>query len=67
MDSMNIMSWNIRGINNEVARRNLIDLIRASRGDIICLQETKSEEWSGELERFASRLVNFKVVLQPAR
>lgn len=67
MDSINIMSWNIRGINNAVARRNLIELIRDSRGDIICIQETKSEVWTDELEKFVSSLVNYRMTYQPAR
>ena len=67
MESLNIMSWNIRGIGNEVARRNLLDHIRLNRVGIICIQETKKEVWSRDLEIFLDKFVSYKKVFQPAR
>lgn len=44
MMNMKILSWNIRGINNEIARANLGDLIKDTKADVICLQETKCDD-----------------------
>lgn len=39
-----ILSWNIRGINNSIARRNLRNLISANLPAVIFVQETKSAD-----------------------
>ena len=44
---INIISWNIRGLNNSIAARNLRDHIRENRVGIFCVQETKSEKHPG--------------------
>lgn len=44
MNLVRILSWNIRGVNNSVAQRNLRDLVGKSKAGIICVQETKREE-----------------------
>lgn len=42
-NQINFLSWNIRGINNSVALRNLRDQVKSNKVGIFCLQETKSE------------------------
>tara|TARA_B100001093_G_scaffold520056_1_gene612331 strand:- start:1233 stop:2027 length:795 start_codon:yes stop_codon:yes gene_type:complete len=44
-DSMKIASWNVAGIRAMIKKGNLNDLINKCNPDIICLQETKAEEW----------------------
>lgn len=44
MISLKLISWNIRGMNNSVAKRNLQDLVRTNKVDIVCVQETKCED-----------------------
>lgn len=43
MDTLSILCWNIRGINNATARRNLKDLIRDNNPMFVFLQETKCQ------------------------
>ena len=45
MNELRILSWNIRGVNNSIAIKNLKDLVNSSRADIICIQETKISYW----------------------
>lgn len=46
MDSLSIISWNIRGAVDYSHRVNLRKLIQHTRPSMICLQETKCQEWS---------------------
>lgn len=39
-----ILCWNIRGINNSIAKKNLNGLVNTYRPTIIFLQETKCRE-----------------------
>lgn len=41
MDTFTTLSWNIRGINNSTARRNLQSLLRIHNPVVLLLQETK--------------------------
>lgn len=41
-----ILSWNVRGLNETERRTSIKSLISKWRADIVCLQETKFEEWS---------------------
>jgi len=41
-----ILSWNVRGLNDINKRSTIKSLIRKWNPDVICLQETKLEEWS---------------------
>lgn len=40
---ISLLLWNIRGVNNSVARQNLRDLVVTTKASIICLQESKSQ------------------------
>jgi len=46
---MNIISWNIRGLNGRSKQKMLRDLILAEKPDIVLLQETKCT--SEDIER----------------
>ena len=46
MEGINIVSWNVRGVCNDVARANVRKLIRESRANILLLQETKCSSWN---------------------
>lgn len=46
MDELTLLSWNIRGIGNDVARANLKYLIWEIEPLVLMIQETKSKEWS---------------------
>lgn len=64
--SISILSWNIRGLNNSVALRNLRDHITDNRATIFCIQETKIECCpSKQLEDFACSK-GFEIVFQPS-
>ena len=39
--TLKIMSWNVRGVNNQDKRKVLKAFIRSKKVDIVCLQETK--------------------------
>jgi exonuclease III len=39
--NLNIVSWNVRGLNDKDKRLRMRNLIRTWKADIICLQETK--------------------------
>ena len=39
--TLKIMSWNVRGVNNQDKRKVLEAFIRSKKVDIVCLQETK--------------------------
>lgn len=41
--SLNIITWNVRGLNNRDKRLCIKNMIKDWRVDIICLQETKLE------------------------
>ena len=43
MDSLFVLSWNIRGIAKKANRDNLQMLIQSQQPSIVCLQETKKE------------------------
>ena len=41
--NLKILSWNVRGLNEEGKRLKIHNLLRTWRADIVCLQETKLE------------------------
>lgn len=49
MLDISLISWNIRGVNNHVSKRNLQKLIRESKASFLFLQETKCKSWSNEV------------------
>lgn len=40
-----ILSWNVRGLNSETKWNSIIDKITESKSEIICLQETKRDNF----------------------
>lgn len=66
MNSINILSWNIRGINNDISKRNLRELVYANKVDIIRLQESKCVDWPGGLKDQALNPDEFEVTSQPS-
>lgn len=45
MNTISILSWNCRGHNNTIARRNLRLLLMEEEPSILLLQESKCESW----------------------
>lgn len=66
MNQVSILSWNIRGINNSVAKRNFKDYIFGKKISIFCLQETKCENVLKQGSNFIQNLGSFKCSLQPS-
>ena len=66
MDKVRMMTWNIRGINNNVARRNLQDLVRSCKVDVICVQETKCEDCKIFRSSCILSQVDYGMVSQPS-
>lgn len=46
IQNLRIISWNVRGINNQIAIRNIRKLVRETKATILLLQETKCQNWS---------------------
>ena len=44
--TLKIMSWNVRGVNNQDKRKVLKAFIRLKKVDMVCLQETKVQNMS---------------------
>lgn len=65
--STRIMSWNIRGVNNNIAKRNCRDLVGKSRANIVCLQETKSEDWIASPGKSFLNEGKFSMHYQPSK
>lgn len=63
MNFISLLSWNIRGINNSVAKRNLRDHVVKNKANIICLQESKFQQQG--LSSFV--LDKFKCSIQPSQ
>ena len=65
MYKIRTISWNIRGINNSLARRNLKEVVGTNRANLVCIQETKFEGGDpGKQHRIA--LDNFECTFQPS-
>lgn len=43
-----ILSWNVRGLNEADKKSTIKSMIHKWRPDIVCLQETKIEDWSSQ-------------------
>jgi exonuclease III len=41
MDLNKIIVWNVRGLNSAVQKDSVRTLVKATRADIVCIQETK--------------------------
>lgn len=50
MNNISNLSWNFRGINNSISRRNLRSLVSNTRPMLIFLQETKCVVWDSILK-----------------
>lgn len=46
MDSISILSWNIRGASNVLNKLNVKTVVMDSKPIVLCLQETKTQVWS---------------------
>ena len=46
-----ILSWNVRGVNDQEKKKVIKAFIKTQRVDIVCLQETKLKGTSSELVR----------------
>lgn len=44
-----ILSWNVRGLNDSRKQSTIKSLLMKWKADIVCLQETKIEDWSQQL------------------
>lgn len=64
-----ILSWNVRGLNEAEKRSTIKSLIHKWRADIVCLQETKIEEWSIQWIRqvWGNRWVDWAVLKSTCR
>lgn len=45
MDLLSGLTWNVRGRNNIITRRNIKSLIKDNNINFLCLQETKFQAW----------------------
>lgn len=55
----NILSWNVRGINSQAKRDDLRDKITESACSIVCIQETKREQFDlVYIRKFCNRSFN---------
>lgn len=45
IERINVVSWNIRGAGNEVARANVKKLLMETKANVLLLQETKCSDW----------------------
>lgn len=61
-----ILNWNAKGLGLLVKRRYLSDLIKDNHIDIVCIQETKKEEFSERMLRSLSTHVTHWTVLPSA-
>ena len=48
---MNILNWNIRGMNSPRKRLALADFLQKYQIDLVAIQETKKEEFSNRMLR----------------
>ena len=48
---VNIISWNVRGVNDPDRRKIIRNFIRNQRVDLVCLQETKIQEMTTAVAR----------------
>ena len=64
---LKILSWNVRGLNAVDKRVAVKSIIKKSRADVVCLQETKMEVLGDEVVRevWGSRFIEW--VSLPAR
>lgn len=46
MEIYTIVSWNIRGASRDINRANLRAVVKESKADFLCVQETKVQSWS---------------------
>lgn len=60
---MNILNWNIRGVNSPRKRQALIDYISNHHIDIVAIQETKKEVFSNRILRSLSTKIDTWVYL----
>ena len=51
---MNILNWNIRGMNAPRKRRILKDLLKDNHVDLVAIQETKKDDFSPRVLRSIS-------------
>jgi exonuclease III len=49
--NLNLVSWNVRGLNNGDKRIQVCNLLHFWRADMVCLQETKLEVVNKDLVR----------------
>lgn len=66
MNSIKLMTWNIRGVNNSIAKRNCGEMVGKNKVGIICLQETKSVDWSISPGRHFLRKDKYGMKYQPS-
>lgn len=63
---MNILFWNVRGLGNPGRRRQLIEVVKENKIDVICLQETIRVSFKmRELNSFCSNK-DFEWLTKPA-
>lgn len=67
MNIVRVMSWNIRGVNNSTAKRNCRELVVKNKPNIVCLQETKSENWAANMRRYFLCKDKYEMCFQPSR
>lgn len=57
---MNILNWNVRGLNSSRSRQLLRDLLIDNRIDVVAIQETKKESFTNRcLKGLSTRLDNW--------
>lgn len=66
MESLTMISWNIRGINNSTARRNLQTLLRIHNPIFLFLQESKCASLTESIKDFLWSLQEHSWIFSPA-
>ena len=48
---LRILSWNVRGVNDRDKRKLIKNVIKTQKVDLVCLQETKTQEMTHGIVR----------------
>lgn len=64
VQDISIMSWNCRGLNNEVTKNMIRDTSVSIKARILCLQETKCSNWPIQGMQLLGNRINEKCIDQ---
>lgn len=67
VQNVDLISWNVRGLNSAVRCNTVHELMRETKCNIVCLQETKLQNMDGSLARFLGGYKLDSFANKPAR